>query len=275
MEWLLVFFAVDLILGILIAIALGRGIRGWSVERKAEIEKLLSKAKPVDRIFSQADVSCLPPPLQRYLTKAIRHGTPYVSRLHLKQTGQMRFNQRWINIEADQYYSVEPLSFSWIARMKLGPAWVSARDRYSNGKGNMVIKILSSVPLFDVRGPEMDHASLLRYLSELPWLPTAFLSDNITWKTLNDHTAEATITDSGITAAGTFQFNDADEIVSFVSPERFRNETGKMTPWSGTWSNYREFDNFRIPTEGNAVWNDPQGDFEYIRLKIETAEFNR
>ncbi|KTB48850.1 DUF6544 family protein [Dehalogenimonas alkenigignens] len=275
MEWLLVFFAVDLVLGILIAIALGRSIKGWSLDRKAEIEKLLSKAKPIDRVFNQADVSRLPPPVQRYLLKAIIQGTPYVSRLHLKQSGRMRFNQRWISIEADQYYSAEPLSFTWIAKMKLGPAWVAARDRYSNGKGNMLIKILSAVPLFDVRGPEMDHASLLRYLSELPWLPTAFLSDHITWQAIDDRTAEATITDGGISATATFHFNGADEISEFKSLGRFRSETGKITPWSGTWSNYQEFNGFRIPTEGNAVWNDPQGDFEYVRLKIETAEYDR
>ncbi len=275
MNWLLIFLAFDLIFGILIALWLRRGTADWNESRRKEIEKLLAGANPVEKTFRHSDLNRLPPPVQRYLRKSIKEGTPFVSRVHLKQSGQMRFNQRWIQIEADQYYSVTPPAFTWIAKMKLGPAWVAARDRYSNGKGNMIIKVLSSLPLFDVRGPEMDHASLLRFLSELPWLPTAFLSENITWKEIDDRAAEATITDGGVAATGTFHFNGTDEITEFTSPGRFRNETGKIEPWSGTWSNYCEFGGFRIPTEGNAVWNAPEGDFEYVRLKVETAEFNQ
>jgi len=273
MNWLLIFFAFDLLLGILVALGIRGQAKAWATERKLEIEKLFSTAKPTDKIFQKSDVSRLPPPVQRYLIKSIREGTPYTSRVHLKQTGQIRFNQRWINVEAEQYYSVTPPNFIWVAKMKLGPAWISARDRYLSGKGGMLIKVLSAVPLFDVRGPEIDHASLLRYLSELPWLPTALLSDNITWKEIDDRAAEATITDGALSAAGVFHFNGADEIISFESPGRFRSDTGKITPWSGAFSNYQDFNGFRIPAEGKAVWNAPEGDFEYVRLKVEKAEF--
>jgi len=275
MTWLIAFLVFDLIVGVLMALLIGRGARNWTESRRIEIERLTAKAQPIQKTFSNLDVDHLPPPVQSYLRKSIKEGAPFISRVHLKQSGRMRFNQRWIPIEADQYYSVVPPGYTWVARMKLGPAWVAARDRYSNGNGNMLINILSTFPLFDVKGPEMDHASLLRYLSELPWLPTAFLSDNITWKEIDDHSAEAAISDNGVSATGTFHFNVSDEIVGFTSPGRFRNETGKITPWSGSWSNYQEFNGFRIPTEGNAVWNAPEGDFEYVRLKIENARFNR
>ena len=275
MTWLLVFLAFDLIVGILMALLIGRGARNWTESRRLEIEKLTAKAQPMEKTFSNSDVDHLPPPVRRYLRKSIQEGAPFISRVHLKQSGRMRFNQRWIPIEADQYYSVTPPAFTWVAKMKLGPTWVAARDRYSDGKGKMLISILSTFPLFDVKGPDMDRASLLRYLSELPWLPTAFLSDNIAWKEINDRAAEATVTDNGVTATGTFHFNESDEIIGFTSPGRFRNDTGKITPWSGTWSSYQEFDGFRVPTAGNAVWNAPDGDFEYVRLQVEGAKFNR
>jgi hypothetical protein len=274
MTWLLIFFALDLIFGILIAIWLGRSNKDWKASRQAEVEKLLSAAKTIEKVFHPSDVEHLPPPIQRYLKKSIKEGTPYINRVHLKQSGQMRFNQRWIPVEADQYCSVNTPAFIWVAKMKLGPAWISARDRYVGGKGNMLIKVLSAVPLFDVHGSDMDHTSLLRYLSELPWLPTAFLSENITWKAVGDRAAEATIHDGTVSATGTFHFNGADEIISFESSGRFRTDTGKITPWSVTFSNYAEFNGFHIPTEVSAIWKDPQGDFEYVRLKVEDAEFN-
>ncbi len=274
MEWLLIFLAFDLIFGILITLWIMRQVKDWNSKRQKEIEQLFSAAKLTGKQYSRDDTAHLPPPVQRYLIKSIKEGTPYVARAQLKQTGQMRFNNRWISVEADQYYTVEPANFIWLAKMKIGPVWIAARDRYQSGKGNMLIKILSAVPLFNSLGPEIDHASLLRYLSELPWLPTAMLSDNITWTEHDDRAAEATITNGGVSASGVFHFNRDDEITEFTSPGRFRTDTGKNTPWSGTFSNYQTLDGVRIPLEGKAIWNEAGGNFEYFHVKIERAEFN-
>ncbi|MEN8614798.1 DUF6544 family protein [Dehalogenimonas sp. THU2] len=275
MNWWLLFFAIDLILGILIAVWLTRRVKDWTTARRKEVDELLSDAQPIDKTFRQTDVTRLPPPVQRYLKKVVKEGTPYISTAHLKQSGKIRFNNRWINLSANQYYTVEPTGFIWNAKMKLGPAWLTTRDCCQKGKGNMLIHVLSALPLFDVTGKEMDHASILRYLSELPWLPTAFLHDSIRWEAVDDSSAKATITDGGLSASGVFHFNGNDEITSFTSSGRFRSDTGKITPWSGTFSNYREFGGILIPSEGSAIWNAPGEDFEYVRLTIESVEYNK
>ncbi|AKG53796.1 hypothetical protein DGWBC_1141 [Dehalogenimonas sp. WBC-2] len=274
MNWWLVFFAIDLVFGILITVWISQQANKWSQSQRKEEKDLLSAAIPSDARFQPRDTSHLPAPVQRYLNKSIKEGTPYISTARLRQSGKFRFNNRWIKFNASQYYSVEPPAFNWTAKMKLGPAWITARDRYINGKGNMLIKILSALPLFDVSGKEMDHASLVRHFSELPWLPTALLSNNIQWQAIDDRSAKAILSDGKLAVACTFHFNEKDEIDGFVTPSRFRSDTGKMTPWSGTFGNYQDFGNVRIPTTGSAAWNTPEGNFEYININIENAEFN-
>lgn len=274
MNWWLVFFLIDLVFGILITVWISQQAKKWSQSRRKEENDLVSAAITIDKCFEPGDASHLPAPVRRYLEKNIKKGTPYVSTARLRQSGKIRFNNRWINFDASQYYSVEPPAFNWTAKMKLGPAWITARDRYSNGKGNMLIKILSALPLFDVSSKEMDHASLLRHLSELPWLPTALLGSNVRWQEIDDHSAKATLNDCRLEASGTFHFNDDDEIDGFATPGRFRSDTGKMTPWSGAFGDYKDFGDMRIPTQAGATWNAVEENFEYINITIESAEFN-
>ncbi|MGI2335609.1 MAG: DUF6544 family protein [Dehalogenimonas sp.] len=274
MDWIIIFLIADFLLAILIGIFITKRIKSWDSARKQEIKKLLTAAEPLNKTFKPSDADRLPLPVRRYLQKTVKEGAAYISTTQLNQSGQIRFNDRWIKLNAHQYYSVQPTGFIWDAKMKLGPAWITARDRYQNGKGNMLIKILSALTLFDVKSKEMDHASILRHLSELPWLPTALLVDNIIWEEIDAHTAKATIKDGDLRAFGTFYFNEQDEITGFSAPERFRSDSGKMEPWSGSFSNYRQFGDYLIPTEASALWNSPGGDFEYVRINIQEAEFN-
>ena len=48
---------------------------------------------------------------------------------------------------------------------------VVGRDKYVNGRGEMLIKILGLLPVVDARGPEMDQGTMLRYLAEMTWFP--------------------------------------------------------------------------------------------------------
>lgn len=274
MDWLILFFIIDFLLAILIGLFITKRIKEWKTARRKEVASLITASKPIAKAFNPAEVTSLPRPVRRYLQKTVAAGANYIHNTHLKQSGKMRFNDRWINLDADQYYSTLPPGFIWNAKMKLGPAWISDRDCYVGGKGNMLIKILSALQLFNVKGQEMDHASIIRYLSELPWLPTALLANNINWETIDNHSAKATITDGKLNASGIFYFNDDDEIIGFSTPKRYRSDSGRMEAWSGRFSNYRQFGYYLIPTKATAIWNAADGDFEYVRLNIKHAEFN-
>ena len=128
------------------------------------------------------------------------------------------------------------------------------------------------------KGPECDSASLLRYLSEIPLIPTAFLTlQNLTWKEIDSSSVQITIQDKGLEEKCVFIFNDKGEIIKMEAEQRARGIKGgySMDRWSGHFSNYKEFNGFKVPTEFVAEWNLPEGDLEYAKFKVDTLEYNK
>ena len=145
-------------------------------------------------------------------------------------------------------------------------------DYYMDGKGGMKGVLAKLFTLFDQTGPEMDKACLITYLAEAFFLPEAFLKDFITFKQIDEHTVEVTITNKGVTASGVFHFNDSYEMTSFTTNDRGQiapDGTIEYTPWEAQCENYKEYsDGIRRPTVFRAVWKNKAGDFIYFDGKI-------
>jgi hypothetical protein len=83
---------------------------------------------------------------------------------------------------------------------------IDARDRSLEGKGNMRV-ISPDLRLADVRGREMDEASLQR-LGEMVWFPIALLDARyVRWTPVDDTRARATLRVRGHEGAATFHFD--------------------------------------------------------------------
>jgi hypothetical protein len=92
---------------------------------------------------------------------------------------------------------VRPPGFVWDATLRMGPfPLVRARDMYREGAGNVLIRVVGLYPIADVVGPQMDQGSMMRYLSEMIWFPTAFLGDNVSFEPVDDRSARVTLTDT-------------------------------------------------------------------------------
>jgi hypothetical protein len=137
------------------------------------------QAHPV--LITEAHLLGLPEVVQRYLSYSRVVGKEIIRTVRLKQIGKFRQNaqQPWMNLDAEEYYSVNPPGFVWVGTMrKAGFPLVRARDRYRAGKGNMRLKLGTIFPIANATGEAMDQGSLTRYLSEMIWFPTAFLGPN-------------------------------------------------------------------------------------------------
>ena len=105
-------------------------------------------------------------------------------------------------------------------------------------------------------------------MAEAFFLPEALLKDFITFKQVDEHTVEATITNKGVTASGVFHFNDSYEMISFTTNDRGQiapDGSIEYTPWEAQCVNYKEYsDGIRRPTVFRAVWKNKDGDFIYF-----------
>ncbi len=228
------------------------------------------------------EVNELPKPVKRYFHLVLKDGMPIINRAFVSQIGGFRIKpemKNWSKMQAEQYFSSNPRAFIWSSTISIIPGiYISVCDSYINGKGRMKGKFLSLFTLFDAQNQrELDEGAMQRYLAEAVWFPTALLpSQGVTWTALNDHKAEAAITDSDITASLEFEFNEKGEIVSIYTPSRYREVSGKyeLTPWKGRLSRYISTNDYLIPQEVEVEWHLKDRVYPYWKASLQEIRYD-
>ncbi len=256
----------------------------WLADRRMaqmarrEVDDLL-RAAEAGAPAAPADLAGLPPPVQRYLERAVPEGAPRIRSAHLTQRGHMRpaLGMPWLPMTAEQWFTAAPPGFVWRARARLAPLlWVAARDKYAHGAGEMLIKPLSLFTLARAGGPATDSGALLRYMAEMAWFPTALLPrPGLRWEPVDDHSARLIVADSGQTLDLLYHFDAAGDLER-VEGLRYLGSgpAAKLEKWQGSHSDWREFQGLRIPTRAEVRWTLAAGDFVYFRAQIETLELD-
>lgn len=265
---------------VLIGVALVVADRVHAARVRREVDDLLAGAgDPGAWVVTEEMLRDLPAPARRYLSYTGVVGKPMVRTVWLRQTGRIRqaADQPWMPYTAEQHYSVSPPAFVWSATARMyGLPAAKVRDRYAHGSGHMLVKIAALVPIVDERGPEMDQGALMRFLNEMMWFPTAFLGENVTWRTIDDDSAEVTLTDGERSVSATMHFDAQGRLTNFVGP-RYRAVPGgyDLETWSTPITGYGEFEGLRLPVGGQGVWNLASGDLVYVEPEIRAIVYDR
>jgi len=92
---------------------------------------------------------------------------------------------------------------------------------------------------------------------------------------IDDSSALATLTDSGITVSLEFDFNEIGEIMGVYTSGRYREVNGKyeLTPWFGSFRKYEDRHGIRIPVEGEVEWQLPEGSLIYWKGRITEIQY--
>ncbi|GAB6098177.1 hypothetical protein JCM16358_00560 [Halanaerocella petrolearia] len=246
---------------------------------KSEVEKLFAKTNIGElEVITEEDLVGLPKPVKRWLRNSGVIGQEKIFTVRLKQKGFLRTEKEepWMPAEAEQYFTIDQPAFIWKVKVKMHPLlYITGRDKYYKGKGKMLIKLLSLINVADSKGKEVDQGSLLRYLGEMVWFPTAALSSYVDWEEIDSNSARATMSYGEITASAVFKFNEKGEVENFTC-QRYMVTDGKPTleTYSVPLGNYKELDGIRVPTEGRAIWKLKSGDFSYYKMEVTEVEYN-
>ncbi|WNG45915.1 hypothetical protein F0U60_18705 [Archangium minus] len=230
-------------------------------------------------LITENDIAGLPPPVQRYFRASGFIGKPHTLNVRIHWSGMQlkrSSDAGWMKLSCQQFNSVpEPMRIALMKGRMVGVIPFEGRDKYQDGQGNMLIKLMKLITVGDSRGTYMDESALVTVLSETFMAPSFALQSYIKWQPVDEQSARAELTHNGITVGGTFHFNEADELVRFDTNDRWQDgKPPKKLPWSAHLEGYRVAQGILYPTRVSATWHGPAGDYTYVTGTIDSLEFN-
>ncbi len=232
--------------------------------------------------YTEAELSGLPAPVQRFFRIALTEGQRIVTGATLVQSGLFNLGTtaaQWKPFTARQRFTTGRPGFVWDAKiMMFRGVPVRVVDAYVAGEGLLRPTILGLFGMGRVQGRgEIARGELLRHFAECVWFPTALLpSQGIVWQAVDDTSATATMTDCPIAVTMLFRFG-ADGLISAIHVDGRATKVGDATvlmPWECRMSNYQRQDGMRIPMTGEALYLTPQGEKPYFKGTIDTLVYS-
>ncbi len=247
----------------------------YTLEVKAELEKTDFS----NQTFTEADIESLPVPVQKYFRYCGYIGKKKMSNAKIVfENVDFISNGKKLKLKSEQYNFVsEPARIAYLSSKVMGIIPFEGRDKYQNGKGSMIGKLMKIITLFDVTGPEMNQSALVTFLAETLVVPNTALQNYIKWEEINGNQAKAIMTYGGIRVEGIFTFNDKGEFIRFETNDRYMDKGNgvlEKEKWTVEVENYIEKDGVKVPGRMKGIWNLSEGDLLYFDGNITSISFD-
>ena len=266
---------------LLLAVVYGFAARGplsLPAGYAADTTRILHGARP-GPVVTEADLTPLPAPVQRYLRTSGAVGQPRPGSVRVRWRGRIRAGAAdpWMPLTAEQVniYGPSPSRlFLLAATMKGVP--VAVYHRFIGAAATFRVRLLSLLPIIDARGPEMNRAETVTLFNDLCVLaPGRLVDPAIRWEPIDDTHARATFTRGDQTISAELRFDPSGMLVDFVSDDRARASAdgATFTParWSTPLAAPRGYGRYQLASRGEARWHEP-GDpgpgYAYIELEL-------
>ncbi len=257
---------------LLVIVAVSAAAMRFNRAAMRDVETLLSKSGAKEILITAESIDSLPLNVQRWLLRSgvVDRKTP--NAIRVVQKGELRTKPggTWMPFEATEYFSVDPPAFVWASRIKAVRIFpIAGRDKLQDGQGHMLIQPLYLFTASNSTGKEVNQGTLLRYLAESAWFPQAAVSKYITWQSVNENQARATITYGDNTASGIFTFDPEGRVIAFEA-KRFGEFDGvfRKETWSVATLGFRDFGGITVGHENEVTWKLPEGDFLWLRMHL-------
>lgn len=253
--------------------------RASSFRSRFEHDRDVLLARPMSpaRIVTEADLTPLPPLMQTYLRRGGAVGRPHVRNLRVTFDAQMRSSATasWMPATATQYeFFDEPARLFYMKASRAGVP-IDVLHRYVGGAATFQVKIVGLLPMVNNGGTEMTNDETVTLMNDIVVMaPAAVLDLPFTFEPLGERSLRATFRNAGFTVTADLSFDEAGDLVGFVSPDRAHGREGGAAVWSTPISGYREVDGIRVGTLGDANWIEPAGEWTYGRFRITSIAYN-
>lgn len=253
----------------------------YNFQKLVQQETLQLLAKNVsteNRILNESDLNNLPEPVQKWLRNSGALGKPFINYGKVTQIAEMQMKpeqEHWLPATAIQYTTINNPAFIWSVEVKMNSLLnFQGRDKYDDGKGEMLIKMNSLFNIVNERGEKLDEGTLQRYLGEMVWFPSLALSPYITWELIDENSAKATMTYKGTSGSGTFYFNSNGDVTKF-SALRYKGNhiDAKRYEWAVNTLDYKIFEGIKVPAKITSTWKLDNKDWTWLKMEVTDIKY--
>lgn len=254
-----------------------------SYRAQFETDVTTALSRPGSEIFlTEADVAELPAVLRKYIARSGAIGQPRVRNFHLTFDGRIRSGPEapWMAFTGEQYNTIEPKARFFMLDASMRGVPVEVFHRFTSGQATMRVKAIALVPVLAAQGPEMTTAETVTLFNDMcVFAPGSLVDPGIQWGTVGDRVVEGTFTNAGITVRALLTFNDAFELVDFVSNDRLAGSSdGKSFTamrWSTPLGDYASFGSHYLSGYGTGRWHPRDAPpYDYIQLSLRSIGYN-
>ncbi len=244
------------------------------------VDSQIEKMQYSNEVFTKADISELPTPVQKHFQYCGYIGQTKMSnmKIHFKDVDfflSPKINK--LKIDYTQFnVAYEPVRFAYIDTNMFGIPF-EGLDTFINAKGSMKGVVGKAYTVFNEKGQALSRASLVTCLAECLILPSFATNDSILWEEIDDTHAKATISYCGLTASGVFTFDENGAMKSFTTYDRDNVDAHgnvQKVKWSVVCGDYKEKSGIKIPSSLKAIWHYDTGDVVYFDGKDFILEYD-
>ena len=263
---------------VLAGVAYGLASQGplsFRSEYRSGVRERLARTPATPGVVTEEDLAPLPGPVARYVRLSGAVGRPRINDFASRWRGRIRANpeEPWMDFTARQRNFVEGPARFYLMGARRGGLPVDVLHIFRDGGATMRVRLVSLVPLVNASGPEVTRAETVTLFNDLCVLaPGALIDPAIAWDPIDDRSARARYAIGENTIRAVLSFNEAGELVDFVSDDRLAaspDGTGFVRRrWSTPLRDYRDFGPHRAGARGEGRWHVDGGDFAYIEVEL-------
>jgi hypothetical protein len=246
-------------------------------DREPSLDELWNSVSPSGRTFDPKSHANLPLPVQQYLAHAIAPGTPLATICRLRMHGKIKL-KRWRAFKAEQVIARDR-GMIWQARMRIAGLPLRGSDRFLDGQGAMLWRLLGTIPVTRASGPDVTRSAAGRIAAESIWLPSWLCDDRVWWRVAGSNVAQARLAIDGHAAELALTLDQGR--LRSVSLLRWGNPDGgpfHEVPFGAFVDQEARFGGYTIPVRLRVGWHfdDPHRfDREglFFEVSIDDAEY--
>lgn len=230
---------------------------------------------------TEADLTPLPAPLQRYVRQSGAVGRAQVHRFRAVWRGRIRAgpDDPWMPFTAEQTNFLDEPARFFLMQARKGGLPVDVLHAFGGDSASMQVRLLSAIPMVNAGGPDARRAETVTLFNDLCILaPAALVDPAIRWESLDERSARGYYAVGSDTVSAVLIFNEDGELVDFVSDDRLAASPDGTTfvrrRWSTPLGDYRDFEGRRVATRGEGRWHPAEMEFVYLEMELLELEVN-